>query len=83
MGFKKNLNKLQAEPSEMRIGEVVNILMHFGFHQRTINGSHYQFKKEKYLKLTLAVHNNKVKKIYVKSIKEAIMPLLNIKNDEK
>lgn len=76
MGFKKNLQKLFSEPTEMRIDEIMNVLTHVGYILRSVKGSHYQFENKKSPRITFPCHNNKVKKIYLKTIKRTIIPLL-------
>jgi predicted RNA binding protein YcfA (HicA-like mRNA interferase family) len=52
------------------------ILEHFGYKLVSVNGSHFQFKNEGLMKLTIPAHNGHVKKVYLKIIKRNIMPLL-------
>jgi predicted RNA binding protein YcfA (HicA-like mRNA interferase family) len=78
MGFKKNLEKLMREPTEMRVEELCNILIKSGYRLKNINGSHYQFEHKKSLKITFPCHQGKVKKYYLKNIKRIIMPLLSV-----
>jgi predicted RNA binding protein YcfA (HicA-like mRNA interferase family) len=73
MGIKKNLKKLLSEPKEMRMDEVKNILHNIGFMLRNSNGSHYNFKHDRFGKLTIPSHGNKVKRWYLRRIKDIIM----------
>ena len=72
MGFKKNFKKLMKEPLEMRLGEIMNILLHFGYEIDRIHGSHYIFVKPHCDTITLPVHKGKITKVYLKVVKELL-----------
>jgi predicted RNA binding protein YcfA (HicA-like mRNA interferase family) len=76
MGVKKSIQRLLSLPTEMRIEEIHAIFSHFRFTLTAVRGSHFQFKNEYQVKITIPVHNGKVKKIYLKIIKRHIMALL-------
>lgn len=73
MGIDKSIKKLLAEPTEMRIGEVINIMAYFGYTLARIRGSHFQFTKPNTESMTIPVHAMKVKKYYLKKIKKIII----------
>ena len=77
MGIKKNLKKLLAEPTEMRIAEIQNILEYFGYNHTRTKGSHYIFTKANCDNITIAVHKNKIARIYIKIIKEQIKNIIS------
>jgi len=76
MSFRKNLNKLFSEPPEMRIGEIRNILANFGYAESRIRGSHHIFTKRDCDTIIVPSHNNKVRKPYIKDIKNVIINML-------
>ena len=73
MGIEKSIKKLLSEPTEMRISEIINIMAFAGFKLIRIRGSHYQFKKDNKLLVTIPVHNSKIQKYYLKVIKRIII----------
>ena len=75
MGFKKNLIELLSEPSEMDFSKVQNILLGFNFKLARIKGSHFSFKNLEKGIITIPVHNQKVKRIYLKRVKYIIISL--------
>jgi len=76
MSFKKNLRKLFSEPTEMRIGEIANILTHFGYAEERTNGSHHIFTKFDCDAIIIPAHNKKVKKQYIRDLKVVIINML-------
>lgn len=75
MGIKKNIKKLMEEPNEMRLSQISNILLHFGYKLDRIHGSHYIFVKPGSESIILPVHKNKITKHYLKDLKELIQTL--------
>lgn len=68
MGSKKSFQKLMNDPPDMRIGEIISLLGHYGFRLARVRGSHYIItSKEK--NFTLPVHKRKVRKPYLRDIK--------------
>lgn len=61
-----------AEPVEMRIEEVRNILAHFGYMADRIRGSHHIFTKKGCDTIIVPVHNKKLQKRYLKKIKATL-----------
>lgn len=68
MSYKKLLERLLKEPSEMRILDIITLLGHYGFYLARVRGSHYIIES-KAKTFVLPVHNNKVTKHYLKHIK--------------
>lgn len=75
MGIKKSIRKILSEPSEMRLQEVTGILLFLGYRLERSKGSHFQFTKDNQQVLTIASHHQKVKKIYLRTIKEVIIEM--------
>lgn len=57
----------------MRIDEIKNVLLHFGFILKNIKGSHYTFAHPRIDKITVPVHNGKAKKRYLEIIKNHLI----------
>lgn len=77
MGFKKNLEELLREPSEMSFAKVQNVLFHYGFLLNRIRGSHFTFKHKLYGAKTIPCHHNQVKRHYLIRIKDTIISKYN------
>lgn len=75
MGIKKSIQKLMALPTEMRGDEIIHILEYFGFRLISVRGSHHQFARRNHSKLTIPIHHNRVKKVYLRIIKRTIVAL--------
>lgn len=73
MGQKKNIQKLLSEPKEMRIAEIENILLYFGYKLDRIKGSHHIFIKPECDTITVPSHKGKVKRVYLKDLKKLII----------
>jgi predicted RNA binding protein YcfA (HicA-like mRNA interferase family) len=72
MSFKKNLKKLFSEPVEMRIEEVENILVNFGYTRARVHGSHYIFTKLNCDTIILPVHKQITAGRYLDKIRKQI-----------
>lgn len=73
MSISKKIKKFMASPSEMRIGEIIAVLAHFGYIHIRTNGSHYIFDKSGRDTIVIPVHNGKVGRYYLKYIKSVIV----------
>ena len=61
----------------MSIQEIQNILESFGYTLDRIKGSHYIFVKENYDIIVLPVHSQKVRKIYLRKVKDIVEKLFS------
>ena len=64
----KRLVRLLNNPKDTTFSEIHTILNNFGYRLSRIKGSHFTFKKPKSETVVIPVHNNKVKKTYIKKI---------------
>lgn len=64
------------EPTEMRYGQVLNILLYFGYTMQNTRGSHYKFVDRQGKQLIICVHKNKVKRVYLQRIKYVVIKLM-------
>lgn len=83
MGIEKNIKKLLADPTEMRLSEICNVLEYFGYKLVRIRGSHHHFKKTGRPLIILAVHGKNVTKLYIKQVSHIIKSELNLHTHEK
>ncbi|MCK4762835.1 MAG: type II toxin-antitoxin system HicA family toxin [Candidatus Aminicenantes bacterium] len=65
--FEKLTAKLLRKPQDMRLDEVRTILKKYGFENVRTKGSHFFFTDDKNV-ISIPVHNNTVKKIYLEKI---------------
>lgn len=82
MGVKKNIEKLMKEPTEMRLDEIIGIMIYLGYTINRIHGSHYQFIKPNERLVTIPSHKSKVAKHYLKLVKNIIIKYSLLKNYE-
>lgn len=68
--------ELTKNPRELRFKEIETILYNYGYMLINSKGSHFRFKKEHFLPITIVVHNNKVKKWYVKDMCKILLAQL-------
>jgi len=83
MGIEKIIKKLLSQPTEMRINEIVLILLHFGYRLVNIKGSHYHFKRQGKPFVIVPTHRKKVSRYYIKDICKALSDELNLNKYEK
>ncbi len=62
----RRMLELLKAPKVIRFEEMKTILHNSGYRLAHSKGSHFKFKKPHTLPIIIAVHNNKVAKIYVK-----------------
>lgn len=72
MGIKKNIKKLLSEPTEMSFIKVASVLNYFGYELVNIDGSHHHFYRKGLGHIVIPIHKNKVKRFYLKKIKDII-----------
>ena len=73
MGVAKNIKKLVANPVDMQLEKVINIMYFLGFEISNIKGSHYHFTHPKFSTIIIPAHNGKVKRWYLKDIKSVLV----------
>ena len=59
--------KLLRKPKDMRFDEIRTLLKNYGFENVRTKGSHFFFSDNKSV-ISIPVHNNTVKKIYLEKI---------------
>ena len=67
--------KILRRPRDMRFSEVITLLQNSGFENIRTKGSHFMFSNGESI-ISIPVHNNNVKKIYL----ENILKLLNLED---
>jgi predicted RNA binding protein YcfA (HicA-like mRNA interferase family) len=72
MGVKKNIEKLLANPVDMQIEKVINIMYFLDYEISNIKGSHYHFTHPTLSTIIIPAHNGKVKKWYLRDIKSLL-----------
>jgi len=75
INLKKRFSKL-CNQKEGTYREVENILNSAGYHLDRISGSHHIFKRNGKDGICFPVHNNSVKRCYIKTIIQKINPLI-------
>lgn len=58
--------------SDVEFEEIKKYLEHYGFKQERISGSHHIFKNKEGTTLSIPVHSNYTKYVYVKNVVNAI-----------
>ncbi|MFH1253432.1 MAG: type II toxin-antitoxin system HicA family toxin [Candidatus Uhrbacteria bacterium] len=66
--FEKLLEKISNTKTSVRFVELEKILLSAGYKRQRQKGSHVHFRKPGSPSLTIPVHNNKVKKVYVREV---------------
>lgn len=74
----KSLVKLYLKSGSVSFREIESALTICGYRLDRIKGSHHIFKKPGNPQINIPVHNNKVKKCYVKTISKT---LFNTRNE--
>lgn len=73
MGYKKILEKLFRKPTAMRIHEIITLLSHLNYSLDRIRGSHFIFTKPGKSDIVIPSHQNKVKRVYLKELKDTLI----------
>ncbi len=68
----KRIKKLFESPANVSIQELQIVLEYFGYRLSRINGSHFIFTNPNGTNKSIPVHNNKIKKYYIKDILKTI-----------
>ncbi len=68
----KRIGKLFKSPNNTPIRELQIVLEYFGYRLSRINGSHFIFTHPNGTNKSIPVHNNKIKKYYIKDILKTI-----------
>lgn len=68
----KRIRKLFDSPANITIQELQMVLEYFDYKMDRISGSHFIFKSKKGEIYPVPVHNNKVKKYYIKKLLKII-----------
>lgn len=68
----KRFEKLLKNPKESNITEIHTILNDFGFKLISVKGSHHKYYRPGIDPIVIPIHNNKVKKCYVKNVNKAL-----------
>lgn len=65
--FSKLKQKIEANktPRDITYDEILRYLNHYNFYLERTNGSHHIFKDIKQRRITIPVHNGKIKSCYV------------------
>lgn len=64
----KRIKKLFESPANVSVQELQMVLEYFGYKLDRINGSHFIFKHKNGEIYPVPVHNNKIKKYYIKKL---------------
>lgn len=64
----KRFLKFSQQPKDTSLDKTKIVLEDFGYELSKIKGSHHVFKKPYESTIVIPVHNNKVKKIYIKKL---------------
>lgn len=68
----KNFLRICQKPSNVSYREIKAALIDYGYSLGRVKGSHHIFKKQGSPQINIPVHDNKVKKPYVKIIIETL-----------
>lgn len=60
--------KLFRSPQETSLRDIEKVLNCFGYEKARIRGSHHIFRKGNHATIVLPVHNNMIKKTYIKKV---------------
>lgn len=63
--FEKRMIEVLKAPREMRFKEIETILRAYDYKLMNVRGSHFRYCRENAQPVTMVVHHNKVKKVYV------------------
>ncbi|MBI2639205.1 type II toxin-antitoxin system HicA family toxin [Candidatus Peregrinibacteria bacterium] len=76
MDFTAQIRELIDRPTELRFKQVQTILYDFSYKLVNSKGSHFRFKKNNFLSITIVVHSKKVKKWYVRRMCKILLSQL-------
>ncbi len=63
----KQIDKIKANPKDVKFSDLVILLKEFGFDLKRIKGSHHVYNRDD-VTFIVPVHKNRIKEIYVKRI---------------
>ena len=63
----KQIDKIKANPKDVKFSDLVILLKEFGFDLKRIKGSHHVYNRDD-VTFVVPVHKNRIKEIYVKRI---------------
>lgn len=69
---RKRIERFCNVKAEAEFREAIQVLKIIGYEIVRMQGSHFIFEDRKMKKETIPVHNNKIKKIYVRKIQKLI-----------
>ena len=66
------IKKMLRLPPEMRFEDILKVLKYFGYKCKNVTGSHYTYYKVGNKPFTIVKDGKKIKKAYIRKIKEIL-----------
>lgn len=63
----KQIDKIKANPKDVKFSDLVILLKEFGFDLKRIKGSHHVYNRDD-VTFVVPVHKNRIKEIYVRRV---------------